>query len=865
MKKFFTLIVLTFLTISLSIPVLAQKIGKKSRVEQNVEKSVEKTAVKSLEFVSSQAYSDGSGVLLKWQTNYEDKNLGFFVFRIKDGATAMVSDSLVPGAYMKTGRAAETGDQYEFFDAAGDYAAVYFIQSFDANGKTLNSEYLYPRQVADLKEVGGQSADFYQERNKRSEPLLEKQSLNLPRDLKEVYRANDSFSDIDTQRLVAAQPGVKISVKSEGIYRVTRAQLEAAGFNVNSDPATWKLYLEGIEQSIIVSDGGTYIEFYGNGVDVPENDKKVYFLISGGSAGKRLGTTVLRPLGNVVNTTYNQDFIKKYRKEYAGNLLNGERENFIGDAIVTSLNTTINFNLSGIAFESGKARVEIKIQGLTVTLHNVNVTLNGETLTPISGVSQSLMTGYYELPSSYLREGQNVLEFRSTTGVSALDSIRVNFDRNYLAESNALSFYTTNYRSSTITGFTSPNIRVFDLTFPDSPTVITNIAPVQNGSVYQVKLPAHRGRVMYAVEDSAVKTPDSVVQNFPSTLTTPANSGEFLVITHRSFLNVAQNWANYRAAQGVTTKVVDIADVFDEYSYGEMSSLSIRDFLQYAKNNWQTPPKYVMLIGDASYDYRNYLGYGDLNFVPTKLVDTLYTETGSDETLADFDNDGLAEIPIGRISVRTSADATIALNKVIAFEATAPQGFNRGFLFAYDLPNGYDFLGVSQRLADLLPNTVTKTFVGREMANAQTLLINDMNVGRFFINYAGHGNATTWANTFFLASNISQLNNNNDKLSVYLMLTCLNGYFVDPITNRESLGETLLKHPNGGGAAVWASTGLTTPDIQEVMATRFYQKLVEGQTPRLGDLIKDAKSVVFGGRDVRLSWTLLGDPMLKVR
>jgi hypothetical protein len=33
---------------------------------------------------------------------------------------------------------------------------------------------------------------------------------------------------------------------------------------------------------------------------------------------------------------------------------------------------------------------------------------------------------------------------------------------------------------------------------------------------------------------------------------------------------------------------------------------------------------------------------------------------------------------------------------------------------------------------------------------------------------------------------------------------------------------------------------------------------------RLGDLVLDAKSVVSGGSDVRLSWTLLGDPMLKV-
>ncbi|MBL8066779.1 MAG: hypothetical protein JNM34_13160, partial [Chthonomonadaceae bacterium] len=76
---------------------------------------------------------------------------------------------------------------------------------------------------------------------------------------------------------------------------------------------------------------------------------------------------------------------------------------------------------------------------------------------------------------------------------------------------------------------------------------------------------------------------------------------------------------------------------------------------------------------------------------------------------------------------------------------------------------------------------------------------------------------------------------------------------------------TLLFSNNGGGVAAWASTGLTTPDVQEVMAQRFYNQLGAGNIPRMGDLIRDAKSTIPGGIDVRLSWTLIGDPMLKVR
>jgi hypothetical protein len=83
--------------------------------------------------------------------------------------------------------------------------------------------------------------------------------------------------------------------------------------------------------------------------------------------------------------------------------------------------------------------------------------------------------------------------------------------------------------------------------------------------------------------------------------------------------------------------------------------------------------------------------------------------------------------------------------------------------------------------------------------------------------------------------------------------------------NVNTFAEAMTNAPNGGAVAVWASTGLTTPDVQEIMGNRFYQKLGEGSIQRMGDLIADAKAQVPAGADVRLSWALLGDPMLKVR
>ena len=98
------------------------------------------------------------------------------------------------------------------------------------------------------------------------------------------------------------------------------------------------------------------------------------------------------------------------------------------------------------------------------------------------------------------------------------------------------------------------------------------------------------------------------------------------------------------------------------------------------------------------------------------------------------------------------------------------------------------------------------------------------------------------------------------------MLTCLNGYFIGYNgLNDDSIGELLLRTPNGGGPASWASTGLTTADVQMTMGRRFIQQIGLGNIPRMGDLIRDAKFVIPAGADVRFSWALFGDPMLKVR
>jgi hypothetical protein len=416
------------------------------------------------------------------------------------------------------------------------------------------------------------------------------------------------------------------------------------------------------------------------------------------------------------------------------------------------------------------------------------------------------------------------------------------------------------------------NLRVFDTSEDGNPVLATNLQVTQNGALYTVGLPSYRGSAYYALEDSYALQSPAVTQNNPSTLSTAANAADLVIISYSApdFMAAAESWANYRrsaAGGGFTVKVVDVADIYDEFNYGVLSSTAVKDFLNYASHSWQPAPQYVLLLGDASYDPRNYEGFGYWDLVPSKTFFCFDGEAPTDEALGDFNSDGVAELAIGRIPARTAGAITTVFNKTTGFETPAMQSFSRGALFASDVfdPSAGDFEAMSHALRDELPASMPSVFVSRADAGAQTTLVNEMNTGKYIINYSGHGSTGLWAaSSFFGINNVSQLTNANNQ-SIFTMLTCLNGYFINPRNESfDSLAESLLKSQSGGAVATWASTGKTIAGIQLIMGTRFYNQVNAGNIKRIGDLIRDAKGTIAGS-DVGYSWALLGDPMLQVR
>lgn len=808
-------------------------------------------------FAKVEAYANEIGARVRWQMAEEKGNAGFMIYRRGAKGLEPVQDSLKPGAFGKFRNESTYGEQYEIYDERGTVGTEYVVEALKVNtDRRVVSDTVSAKYRADI------------EAGPRANSMLSDDSLVLTKDLSSAREDSLLAPNLSQHRWVVAQPGAKIGVRKDGMYRVTRAELQAVGFNVNSNSANWRLFMEGNEHAIIVGAGDQYIDFYGRGLDTIESDTRMYYLIADAVPGKRVQTRVLRNFGGtVISNNYPVSVSKKERINYIYDLLNGDAENYWG-RIVTTTPTTVPIPLTGIDFTSTAAvTFTLRMNGYTTTAHQTRVVLNGNPLADITGQQQQNYSQTYTIPVSFLVEGNNSLQLTSAASgdFTMFDTATFDYARKYQADQNTVSFFTRGLRKADLGNFSSANVRVFDTTYDGEPTQITNLPIVQNGPTFTVKMPSAKAGIFYAVEDSGLLQSPSVTANNPSTLSTTNNAANLIIVSHSAtdFMAAAEVWATYRRNQGFTVKVVDVADVFDEFNYGVLSANSVNAFLNYARNNWTTQPAYVLLIGDGSYDSRNYEGNGYWNMVPSKIVNTVYTEAPSDEALADFDGDGLAELAVGRIPARTAAVITTAYNKTIAFETAAMQNLNRGAVFAYDLPIGFDFQTMSQLLRDELPASIPAPMVGRGDPNSQATLINEINLngGRYIVNFAGHGTTGIWAHSsFFGISNVPQLTNNNPTL--FTMLTCLNGYFIG---SNESLSEVLLKSNTGGAAASWASTGKTTPDVQMVMGLRFFEQVNAGTITRMGDLIKDAKTQIPFGADVRLSWALMGDPMMKVR
>jgi hypothetical protein len=512
---------------------------------------------------------------------------------------------------------------------------------------------------------------------------------------------------------------------------------------------------------------------------------------------------------------------------------------------------------------SGPGELVVRLVGGTVGAHRVGVELNDVRVGEVVWEGMTEGEQVLRVGPGMIVEGENTVTLSAEGGegdASAVESLRIRYAHTWQADEGGLEFSLGGYQQVSIGGFASPEVKVLDITDPGAIQKLPAEA-VQDtqGTTVTVGVPEAGERTLLAVGTGAIRHPVGVLPNRPSAWHAATEGADLVIIAHRSLLPAIEPLRALRESQGLKVVVVDVESVFDEFAYGARDPQAIRDFMACAKAKWSKPPRYLLLVGDASFDPRNYLGFGWADLVPTKLVDTTYLETASDDWFTDFDSDGIADIPVGRIPVQLASEAKTAITKIVAYDSGAK--FNRVLLVADANDEENDFEALTQQVKAAVPSRVWVSEIYRGQVGdgaAKSELASQLNLGQTLINYVGHGSVTLWHGNLLTTDDALALRNYWYPLVV--SMTCLNGFFQDPQT--ESLAEGLLEGL-GGAVAVWASSGLTESEAQIPIDEALVRLLFSGTTA-LGDATKAAKAAT-SDMDVRRTWILVGDPTTRLR
>jgi hypothetical protein len=658
--------------------------------------------------------------------------------------------------------------------------------------------------------------------------------------------------------------GPKIAVRTNGWYRVSLQALVGAGLDPNADKQSLQLYTDGVEVPMKVNSDS--IEFYGFGLNTPSTSTRQYWLIPGTSPGRRINSQTLNTgVVNGASTSYQYVVERKERLVYFSALLNGDVENFFGRVIAS---TPVEQSLSvphpkGGAVEP--AQLEVALQGLTRSAHAVKVLINGTEAGVVSFTGITHQAKQFPLANGMLQAGYNTISLQSLNGstdVSLMDYARLTYARTYQADGDYLQF--TVDGGARVSGFSVPGVKLLDISNPNAVSLYNPVTqPAADGYAFSVQTP--EPRTFLAITEQGVGQVAAITRNQPSNWKVKTQGADLVVIAHGDFRNSVEPLAQLRRSEGLTVAVVDVEDLYDEFSYGAHSPQAIRDFLQFAHANWVRAPRFVLLVGDGSYDPRNYLSNGETDLVPARLIDTAALETVSDDWFVDFKNDGMVEIAIGRLPARTAAEAETMISKIVNYSPSNAVQSAVMVADKMDAKTNFNFEAASEELAGMLPATigVQKIFRG-DNANqvVHDQIMNGINQGPLLVSFLGHGSIEVWTGGPILSTTDAAQLNNGPRLPVFLMMTCLNGYYQNPA--RESLAESLLRTASGGAVAVWASSGSTEPQPQMEASRLLYQQLFGGNPVTLGEAMRKAK-LANEDMDVRRTWILLGDPSMRIR
>lgn len=723
----------------------------------------------------------------------------------------------------------------------------------------------------------------------------------------------------------------RFETPEEGIYAITRSMLSSIGIDPSSiDPRTIKIYNNGgkvlpenlnlprpsgpVENAIMVVgeedgafDENDYILFYARGVqfwEYDETSKKItrfkhtysnanyYWLTFGGGPGKRMTSkeSIEGPEDKIQTASeafaaWEEDLLNRTR---SGRIYVGEEFNN------RAPDKTFAVYLDGL---KQNARITYTVNFLNVSPGMVNIRFyEGSNLLSNSsiggvGTNPPLHSGVYKIfsMSTFNTPADNRSLFKinfnaNTADYGYLDRIEYSYTRELKAENDFMIFFSsdTGKIKYNLSNFTKSSIEIFDITDYSGVKKVNNCF-ISAGECSFIALESSSKSKYVALTETKYKTPINLISVGNSNLKERIKDVEYIIITHKNFKSEAERLKNFRengARYKLSGGVVDIDEIFREFSCGMSDPTAVRDFIKYAYDEWEVRPKYVCLFGDGDYDYKNIEG-NDKNFILTYQLG--YTAT--DDYFVNMEGDLRPELAVGRLCVQTLDEAKIIVDKIIDYESNRnmSEWQNRIILVADDADadgtrEDIMHMGPSENLAinRIPPNfeiqkiylslyPIVNTASGKRKPASQEAFIEAINNGASLINYYGHGNPDVLAHerVFDRSTTIPKLFN-KDKLPFFSVMACDFGVFDDPYV--QSSSELLVNRKEGGCIAVFSASRETYPGPNQSLTEALYSRLLakndNGVPVTFGQAIVNAKRDFSSSSDNTLKYVLFGDPAL---
>lgn len=714
-----------------------------------------------------------------------------------------------------------------------------------------------------------------------------------------------------TNSLLAAGKWVRFEAPIEGIYRINKSLLQTFGIDPNTvDPRTIKIYNNSgkmlpenfndarpedlVENAIFVAgeqngqfNDNDFILFYGRGNHFWEYDtsdsnfkrhfhlysnNNYYWITSGGNTGKRM--SVKQSLNDASQFYIQSETIgfaqwdeDKVNIAKSGRYFFGDEFNHSTKSrtYISKLDghiggTTINYRFRFV--NSTKASILLQLEE-----NNSSIFSNAIAGTNVGWFPEYIYGAPYEATARFtghLPENRSQLKFtfnaNSPSSFGYLDYFEISYRRDLKAENDRLTFYskdTTSVIQYTIFGFSSSNIQVFDVTDYANVKLISN--PVVSGSQLTFKSNEIKGMVSkyITVGVNGYENPVNAIAVENSNIRGITLGSELIIITPEIFKEQAERLKNHKETNAplpISTTVINLEHIFNEFSAGIRDVTAIRDFLKYAYNNWNIKPYYVILFGNGSYDYKNIEGRNN-NFIPT--WQTVNSWHGIDSYTSDdyygrvTGSQNLLDLAIGRINARSLDEIRTAVDKIIEYEKNIPTGNWRNVvtLVADDeLKSFTSFEGSlhtkqSEDLDKIIPVSFSRNKIytttyptiitgsGRRKPEANQAIIDAINNGTLLINFIGHGSPSLWTDERVFVQSITIPQLINDRYFFLTAATCDFGYY--DIPDMISATEELLLKPKSGAIGAFTSARPVFSVNNAVLNNEFYGKLLNSERDTL--------------------------------